>query len=188
MMLLFANLSFAQQWTIQEFSAANTAKDIKVLNSEEKEVIRYVNLARMFPKKFASIEIKKAIDEELYKESDYTKSLIVLLNKMSPVAAISFDESMYQIAKCFAIESGKLGSYGHKRIHCVNGFDAECCSYGCQSGLLVVLQLLIDQGVPSLGHRSICLNRTMEKVGVSIQPHTQYNYCCVLDFKLKNEE
>lgn len=182
-MLLFASNCFAQQWTVQEFESANTAKNIKAITQEEKEVIRYINLARMYPKKFASIEIKKAIDEELYNESDYTKSLVKTLNSMQPVGAIIFDEPMYQIAKCFAIESGKLGSYGHKRIHCVDGFDAECCSYDCQTGLLVVLQLLIDQGVQSLGHRKICLDDEFAKVGVSIKPHSYYNYCCILDFK-----
>jgi uncharacterized protein YkwD len=183
---LFANNCFAQEWTIQELSAANTAKDVKVLTQEEKEVIRYINLARLYPKKFASIELKKAIAEELYKETDYTRSLQKTLNTMKPVNALTFDQGMYQLATCFAIESGKSGSYGHHRVNCVDGFDGECCSYDCQTGLTVTLQLLVDQDVPSLGHRRICLDDEFSKVGVSIKPHSQYNYCCVLDFK-RNE-
>jgi len=169
-----------------ELEKANTAKNVKVLTQEEKEVIRYVNLARLYPKKFASIELKKAIAEELYKETDYTRSLQQTLNNMKPVNALTFDQGMYQLANCFAIESGKSGSYGHHRVHCVDGFDGECCSYDCQTGLTVTLQLLIDQDVPSLGHRGICLDDEFSKVGVSIKPHSQYNYCCVLDFK-RNE-
>ena len=182
-MLLFANNCFAQQWTIQEFESANTAKNIKVLTQEEKEVIRYINLARLFPKKFASIELKKAIAEELYKETEYTRSLQQTLNNMKPVNSLTFDQGMYQLANCFAIESGKSGSYGHHRVNCVDGFDGECCSYDCQTGLTVTLQLLIDQDVPSLGHRGICLDDEFAKVGISIKPHSYYNYCCVLDFK-----
>jgi hypothetical protein len=180
---LCANICAAQQWTVKDFESANTAKNIKVLTQEEKEVIRYINLARLFPKKFASIELKKAIAEELYKETEYTRSLQQTLNNMKPVNALTFDQGMYQLANCFAIESGKSGSYGHHRVNCVDGFDAECCSYDCQTGLTVTLQLLIDQEVPSLGHRKICLDDEFVKVGVSIKPHSYYNYCCVLDFK-----
>jgi hypothetical protein len=105
---------------------------------------------------------------------------------MKPVNALTFDQGMYQLANCFAIESGKSGSYGHHRVHCVDGFDAECCSYDCQTGLTITLQLLIDQDVQSLGHRKICLDDEFAKIGVSIKPHSNYNYCCVLDFK-RNE-
>ena len=183
---LFSNNIFGQQWTSQELEAANTAKNIKGITLEEKEVFRYINLARLYPKKFASIELRKAIAEELYQETDYTRSLQQTLNNMKPVNALTFDQGMYQLANCFAIESGKSGSYGHNRVHCVDGFDAECCSYDCQTGLTITLQLLIDQDVPSLGHRKICLDDEFTKIGVSIKPHSNYNYCCVLDFK-RNE-
>jgi hypothetical protein len=46
------------------------SKNIKAITQEEKEVIRYINLARLYPKKFASIELKKAIAEELEPELD----------------------------------------------------------------------------------------------------------------------
>ncbi|MFN6093274.1 MAG: hypothetical protein ACK44N_12720 [Bacteroidota bacterium] len=182
---LFANNCSAQQWTAQEFESANTAKDIQLLTDEEKEVVRYINLARLYPKKFASIELKKAIEDGLYKETEFTKSLQVTLNQMKPVGLLSFDQTMYQLANCFAIESGKSGSYGHHRVHCVDGYDAECCSYGTYDyiGRYVAIQLLIDEGVPSLGHRKACLDKSMEKVGLNIQPHASYDYCCVLDFK-----
>jgi hypothetical protein len=180
---LCTNICSAQVWSVIELEKANTAKNIKGITQEEKEVIRYINLARLYPKKFASIELKKAIAEELYKETEYTRSLQQTLNNMKPVNALTFDQGMYQLANCFAIESGKSGSYGHHRVNCVDGFDGECCSYDCQTGLTVTLQLLIDQDVPSLGHRGICLYDEFSKVGVSIKPHSYYNYCCVLDFK-----
>ena len=182
-MLLFANNCFAQQWTIQEFESANTAKNIKAITQEEKEVIQYINLARIYPKKFALIELKKAIDDGLYKETEFTKSLRVTLNQMTPVGLLTFDQTMFQLANCFALECGKSGAVGHDRVRCVDGFDAECCSYDCQTGLTVTLQLLIDQDVQSLGHRKICLDDEFAKVGVSIKPHSYYNYCCILDFK-----
>jgi hypothetical protein len=46
----------------------------------------------------------------------------------------------------------------------------------------IVLQLLIDHDVPSLGHRIICLSSAYSVVGVSIQYHSRYGKCAVLDF------
>jgi hypothetical protein len=187
--LLFCSYfnGICQTWTIQEFDKANTAANVNILTQEEKEVIKYLNLARLYPQKFAIIEVKD------YSPSTYKESLLVTLRYKTPVGLLYFDESMYLLAKCFATESGESGKIGHNRISCSNGFDAECCSYGYEQGKDVVLQLLVDYDVPSLGHRNICLDDSYKKVGLSIKPHNAYQYCCVLDFtrssrnKYKNE-
>ncbi len=178
-----SQVAFAQEWTTQEFETANTAKDIEIFTSEEKEVVRYINLARLFPKKFAAIEITKCLADGSYSESGYVNSLMNTLKHMKPVGELYFNDNMYKLAKCFAEESGASGYTGHNRKTCKKGYDAECCSYGYESGRQITIQLLIDEGVPSLGHRIICLDKSMEKVGVNIQPHAKYNNCCVLDFK-----
>jgi hypothetical protein len=72
---------------------------------------------------------------------------------------------------------------GHNSISCTDGYHGECCSYGNENGKDIVLQLLIDHDVPSLGHRKICLNEAYVKVGASIQSHKIYESCCVVDFK-----
>lgn len=180
-----SQVASAQEWTIQEFESANTAKDVEILTSEEKEVIRYINLARLYPKKFAAIEITKCLADGSYSESGYINSLMNTLKHMKPVGALYFNDNMYKLAKCFAEESGSSGYTGHNRKTCKKGYDAECCSYGYETGRHITIQLLIDEGVPSLGHRIICLDKSMEKVGLNIQPHAKYNNCCVLDFKRK---
>ena len=182
---LFANNCSAQQWTEQEFEAANTARDIQSLTDEEKEVIRYINLARLYPKKFAVLEIESHKDDYSNGQVSYVNSLLSTLKNTKAVDALIFDESMYQLAKCFALESGSSGAVGHHRINCKQGFDAECCSYGFNSGREIVIQLLVDAGVPSLGHRRICLDNSMNTIGVNIQSHAKYEHCCVLDFKRK---
>ncbi len=180
--LLFALLfccclnGISQSWTTQELEKANTAANINILSNEEKEVIKYLNLARLYPQKFAIIEVKD------YSPSSYKESLLVTLKYKTPVGLLYFDESMYLLAECFAKESGESGKTGHNRISCSNEYDAECCSYGYEQGKDVVLQLLVDNDVPSLGHRNICLDESYKKVGLSIKPHTTYRYCCVLDF------
>ncbi len=45
----------------------------------------------------------------------------------------------------------------------------------------IVLQLLIDDRVSSLGHRKICLDARYSKIGVSVSPHKEWDTCAVLD-------
>jgi len=52
--LLFCShfLAISQNWTSEELQKANTAVNISSISSEEKEVIKYLNLARLYPQKF----------------------------------------------------------------------------------------------------------------------------------------
>jgi hypothetical protein len=60
-------------------------------------------------------------------------------------------------------------------------YYGECCDYGHNDALEIVLSLLIDEGIPSLGHRDVCLSNYV-KLGVAIQPHKRYGTNTVLDF------
>ena len=70
-----------------------------------------------------------------------------------------------------------------KRNDCEKDFYGECCEYGNDDPMEIVMSLLLDYDVPSLGHRKICLSETYNLIGVSIQPHKNYTYNSVLDFK-----
>ena len=192
--LLFCCHFFAisQNWTSEELQKANTAVNISSISSEEKEVIKYLNLARLYPHKFAIIEVKDYLGPLKYgdylKTSAYKQSLLVELQNRTPVGLLYFDESMFLLASCFAKESGEAGLVGHNRISCLEGFEGECCSYGHNVGKDIAIRLLIDHDVPSLGHREICLDESYDKVGASIKPHKTYGSCCVVDFKRKSNE
>jgi hypothetical protein len=45
----------------------------------------------------------------------------------------------------------------------------------------MILDLLVDEKVKSLGHRKILLGKWL-LAGASIQPHAQYGWCLVMDF------
>ncbi len=181
-----------QTWTSEELQKANTAINIPSITTEEKEVIKYINLARLYPQKFCTIEVLNYLGpsnrSDYLKTSPYKQSLIVELQNRNPVNPLYFDESMYLLALCFAKESSELGIVGHDRISCTEGYSAECCSYGHNEGKYITLSLLIDHNVPSLGHRINCLNASYDKVGASIQTHKTYGNCCVVDFKTKSRE
>jgi hypothetical protein len=175
----------AQTWTNAQLEKANTAKNIASLTPVEKETILYLNLCRLYPKDFLNYELIHYYGTEKYgnyiKNSKYRESLMKLLKTMQPVNALYFDPGAYANAKCFAIEQGEAGTIGHTRIRCKKGNYAECCSYGMHTGKDIAMQLLIDDDVPSLGHRLICLDKSYSKIGVSVQPHRKWDMVAVLN-------
>ena len=60
LILLISFTNFAQTWTKEELTKANTLAKIADLTEVEKEAVMYINLARMYPKKFVEIEVKKS--------------------------------------------------------------------------------------------------------------------------------
>lgn len=173
---------FAQDWTDEQLDKANTAVDVSILTADEKEAIMYINLARLYPKEFVQIELEDVSD--LYIENPaYTRSLIADLNAATPVGVLYFDNSLYELAKCFAKESGDKGTVGHKRKKCrSDGFAAECCSYGEKTGWDIAFQWLIDDNIKLLAHRKICLDNAYTKIGLKIYKHKKYGVCAVADF------
>ena len=59
-------------------------------------------------------------------------------------------------------------------------YGGECCQYGTDNALGVVMQLLIDEGIESLGHRKILMG-DYTLIGVAMRPHIAYRVNTVLD-------
>ncbi len=178
-------------FTTSDTKSANTASSTTYFTHQEKQVILYTNLARIYPEKFALFykEYLKQFDEYGYKKFKnkdryyYTfyKDLLKLSKSKKVLSTLKPNKEMYELAKCWAKESGKKGVIGHNRKRCKKGYGAECCAYSFTDDALEnVLLLLIDEGVKSLGHREILLDNYTE-IGVSIQKHKAYGYCAVLD-------
>ena len=185
---LFSNL-YAQAFTQAQLDSANTAKSITLLSAEEKKVIKLINLARMYPKQFAKNYVAKYDEKATGYDygADYAKdkaSLITTLNALKPLKPLVFDNEMYELAKCWCVESGKSGAIGHNRKTCKSGYNGECCSYGFSGALDIVMQLMIDNGVPGYGHRKIILTPYYTKIGIKNGSHKTYSFCSVIDFKL----
>ena len=178
-----------QAFTAEQLSTANTAASMTELKENEREVIMYVNLARLYPKQFSKLYIEPMPDNTdadpvmgTQAKKSYKTSLISTLQKMKPVGLLQYSASMHEIAECWVKESGPAGIIGHKRRKCKEGFLGECCSYGHDDALAIVVQLLLDVDVPSLGHREIILDPEYTTIGTSTGIHAKYDFCAVLDF------
>jgi len=160
----------------------NNANSCSWLTKDEKKMYYYLNYARLDPQGFC----KKYVMPQLKYDSSnvYKITLIDYLMEMRPRNAVKPDKLQYENAKCHAESSGKSGYVGHNRQtkDCKTAFRGECCAYGNSDPLAVVMQLLIDTGVPSLGHRYICLG-WYEFAGISSAPHKSYGTNVVMDFR-----
>lgn len=179
---------YAAEWNMPIYAECNTAANEKYLQPKEKEIIYILNLVRVYPKLFANTVLTKypkmSDKLELLNDTYYFKSLLETLRKLEAKPLLFADKKCYTSAFCHAKSSGKRGYTGHDRLtnECEKKsyFNGECCDYGNDDPLDIVLSLLIDTNVPSLGHRNILLS-SYEKIGVSFQPHKKYEFSAVID-------
>ena len=203
------NAQSATGWTKEELRMANTAGNADYLTGEEKDMIIYMNLARMDGERFFNTFLQDFIEvhnEQMKQYSNYEKVKIdrndryykSLKNDLKNVKLLPVfwpDEALSQVAKQHARDLGRNNFAKHnssdgrtpvQRIGKIypKRSSGENLAFGFSSGLGNVCLLLIDKGVPDLGHRKLILNTSLQlnTVGVSIQPHKTYRYCAVIDF------
>ncbi len=181
-------------WSEEEKKIANTAASANYMNEDEKLVIFYTNLARINGSKFAALYVNNLLQED---KSDNVVSLYQDLRNKKGLNPLKPDSILHETAKYHALDMGRNGMTGHNSsdgtsfgnrvmkqygVHLVG----ENCYYGPNDPFDIVLSLLIDKGVRSLGHRKNLLNADFSEIGVSIERHNSaYQYNCVQDFGSK---
>ena len=181
--------SYSKEWNDIKYSKCNTAVNAAYMTRPEKEVIYILNLIRVYPALFAKTVLKKYPAESgndyLSDDVYYFKSLMDTLLALKPKRILYPDNDCFISAKAHAYQCGITGYVGHDRksrdSKLKKHYFGECCEYGHTDPLDIVLSLLIDKEIPSLGHRVICLS-DYAKLGVSLQPHKKYSINTVLDF------
>ncbi len=181
--------AYSIKWNDPAYRKANTAAKARYLGANEKQLIFIINLARTNPRLFAETVLKQYPEKtgkDFIKQSAEYKSLMDTLLQIKSLPMLAPDSLCWISAYCHALSSGKQGYAGHERVDedCMKKqhYYGECCSYGYENPLDIFISLLIDEGVPSLGHRKILLLQGIEQIGISIQPHTTYGTNTVLDF------
>ena len=179
---------YSVKWNNPEYKACNTTSNSLYMTKAERDVIYILNLLHSNPALFAKTVLAAYPDSSdrpwLKNKAEY-KSLMDTLLKIQPITIMKPDKKCFTSAECQASSTGITGFVGHERQNkdcekktCFNG---ECIAYGNSGALDIVMQLLIDEGVPSLGHRMICLTG-YPQLGVAIRSHKLYGYDAVLDF------
>lgn len=180
---------YGSQWNDKKYSVCNTAANTPYLSKAEKEAIYILNLVRSNPLLFTKTVLldypSVSGNNYLAEDSFYFISLIDTLKKLEPLDILYPDSKCFESARYHAISSGITGYVGHERKTKISKakkyYNGECCDYGHSNPLDIILSLLIDEGIPSLGHRNILLS-SYSKIGVSVQPHKRYGTNAVFDF------
>lgn len=214
LMLLFLNsaaknTSKSLSWSKEELRKANTAGNAKYLSGEEKDLILYMNLMRMDGEKFFNTFFQEFVDTHnkqmmqysnykqlrIDRNDSYYRSLEKDLKKVKNFPLFWPDEALSYVARQhakdmntrnYAAHTSKDGRTVKDRISTMypKRSHGENLAFGFPTGLGNVCMLLLDKGVPDLGHRKLLFNTAynLNFVGVSIQPHKGYRYCSVTDF------
>jgi uncharacterized protein YkwD len=177
-------------WDTGVVMSLNSAGDTEYYNDEEKKVILFMNMARYDGPLFASTFLESYIKEKKLDNNSYTRSLKRDLKKVSRLSPLVAEKDLTAIAQGHARESGENGTTGHNgfkdRFEPVLGNPythvGENCSYGYEKAIDVVISLLIDEGIKSLGHRKNILSPDFNSIGVAIRPHKTFRVNCVMDF------
>jgi uncharacterized protein YkwD len=209
---LTALSSYAQKWTEAEYQRANTAANVSYLSSEEKNIVLYMNLARIDGEKFYQTILEDYIsnynakvrkfrnynDLKISKNNPYYLSLLTHLRGIKNLPLFYPDDKLSMVSRNHAIDLNRNSLDTHessngdkfsKRIskYYPNRTMSENIDFGNAIGLDIVCHLLLDCGVPSLGHRFTILDQKnkLNIVGVSIQRHPSYSWCAVIDYVAK---
>lgn len=174
-------------WTEEEMALAKTGDTCSYLTVIEKDAIMFLNLARLYPKKFKELELEGYFGTKKYgdylKGSTWIASLDSTLDTLSPMVAVIPDTALFNHAKCFVVEMGDAGTTGHERVNCPkNKKYGECSSFGMENGKDIIMQMLIDHNISGLGHRIQCLDPKNKLIGLCTHTHTEWGTCCVINF------
>jgi len=119
---------------------------------------------------------------------------IAYLDHHAPVAPLTWNDPLSKAARRLADDIGPKGGFGHvgsdgstmrQRDQAVGVWAAameEDISLAQTSAHDVVRQLIIDDGVPTRGHRTVVFDPALTIAGAACGPHAVYGSMCVVDF------
>ncbi len=178
------------------------------------EVFREINLARTNPKAYAGFvrKFRRSYHGKTFQISGSHVSVrtaegvaavdeaIAFLSSQKPQPPLVWSEGLARAAAELVEDEGPSGETGHtgaksgdiqKRIErqgSWRGGIGENICYGPSNARLVVMELIIDDGVPDRGHRKNLFHRTFSTAGVSCGPHMVFSSMCVIDFAVRFTE
>ncbi|MEG5052769.1 MULTISPECIES: CAP domain-containing protein [unclassified Microcoleus] len=178
---------------------------VNYLSSVEQSVVDEINLARTNPNAYADILAQR----RQYYQGNTIKlpgqvtrltnegvaaldEAIRVLRSTSPLPALNPSRGMSLAAKDHVNDIGPKGLVTHtgtdgsdptQRVDRYGqGYAGENIDFGASSGREIVIDLLVDDGVSSRGHRENILKPSYRFAGVSVGPHAQYGTMAVIDF------
>jgi len=177
-------------WDNPIFENCNTAKNAKYMTQREKDVIWVLNCMRKSPGLFKETVIQDWDQPKRYgtiKLKNEYKNLFYYMDNIKPLDMnMIYPDSLLYISS-FTHSTEFKNQKGHERITQVDINNSQSCSevisYNSFEAIDIVMDLLVDSGNPSYGHRKCITSPKYKLAGVSINKHNLGFYSCVIDLK-----
>ncbi|HUX13259.1 MAG TPA: CAP domain-containing protein [Spirochaetia bacterium] len=178
------------------------------LNATERRVVEEINTVRTDPAEYARrfleplrayyhgklLQYPGQIAISTNEGAKALEEAIRVLESAKPVPPLSPKEGLFRAAHDQAVDQSRTGAVGHSgsdgssaesRVNRYGRWDlalGENIDYGYSDARRIVTSLLVDDGVPSRGHRINLMNPAFKLVGIATATHPTYRYMCVMDF------
>lgn len=125
---------------------------------------------------------------------------IAIAQKMTLAPVLTVSAGLSRAAREHAKEQGLAGTIDHssadgsqphermERYGRLGGLSGENIGTGHDVGKWAVVDLFVDDGVSSRGHRVNLIEKKYRVIGVGCHEHTQWRIVCVMDFAAKYTE
>lgn len=174
--------------------AAKVLAELNLARTKPQEFLKYVKEHRASFKNGTQFKGPNGLFISTKEGTAVVDETIAFLSKVKPVPALSASKGLSLAAKDHVDDLGPKGKIGHTgtdgssvedRINRHGKWEktiGENIAMGPRDAHFIVMQLIIDDGVPDRGHRTNIYNGDFLTVGIDTGIHKQYGSMCVMDF------
>lgn len=181
------------------------AVDYPKASRDEVAVVRELSWARTAPREYAQFlrELRPFYEGKKFRRPGLSllteegpaalEEAIAFLEKAKPIGPLRWNEGLSRAARDHVRDQGPSGETGHRgttgstlqqrllRHGLPLSAFGEVITYSLEAPRMTAIQLLVDDGVPTRGHRLAIFNPDFHAAGAATGPHKVFEAMTVVD-------